>query len=198
MEMLTLQTLIKEWTQITVWEVYIPKMWGSNIYLFKMEIKKISIFLICGWREGSQKLKILKSSETSKSAVFSFAGGPTYIFWKHKKLAFFLERGGGLRTYHIYYNVSSYVLSNGNVNTSITYQGMDPNHCLRGLYTKDGGSNIYLLKTEIKKISIFLIVGRSQKLKILKSSETSKSAVFSFAGGPTYIFWNRDKKLAFS
>ena len=42
----------------------------------------------------------------------------------------------GLRTYHTYYNVSSYVLSNGDVNTSDFYHGMDPNHCLRwGVHT---------------------------------------------------------------
>ena len=44
----------------------------------------------------------------------------------------------GLRTYLTDYNVSSYVLSNGDVNTSDSYHGMDPNHCLQSLYTKDG------------------------------------------------------------
>ena len=36
--------------------------------------------------------------------------------------------------------MASYALSNGDVNTSNSYQGMDPNHCLRGIYTNDGGS----------------------------------------------------------
>ena len=86
-------------------------------------------------------LKILKSSETSNSAFFSFVGGGVqHISFENivKQSAFF-SFVGGPRTCHAYYNVSSYVLSNGDVNTSNFYQGMGPNHCLRDLYTKDGG-----------------------------------------------------------
>ena len=66
--------------------------WGGPTYLLKTEIKKISISLICGGSQmlkssnllkhpnlhfshwGPQKLKIFKSSKTSKSAFFSFGG----------------------------------------------------------------------------------------------------------------------------
>ena len=75
---------------------------------------------------------------------------------------------GGLRSYHTYYNVSSSVLPNGDVNTSNSYQGMDPSHCLRGLYTKDAGSNVYLLKTEIKKFASFSHFGSVPKVENLK------------------------------
>ena len=54
-----------------------------------------------------------------------------------KKICIFLS-GGVPRTYYTYYNMSSYVLSNGDANTSNSYQGMDSNHYLRGLNTKDG------------------------------------------------------------
>ena len=75
---------------------------------------------------------------------------------------------GGLRTYHTYYNVSSYVLSYGDVNTSNSSQGMDPNHCLRGLNAKDGVA---------------------KKLKILKNHLKHPNLNFShLQRGPTYIF----------
>ena len=76
---------------------------------------------------------------------------------------------------------------------------MDPHHCLRGLYTKDGVSNIYLFENRDKKnfFSLVVVVG-SQKLKILKSSETSKSAFFSFAGGVhMYLVKTEIKKSTF-
>ena len=125
---------------------------------------------------GVQKVENLNIFWNIQISIFSFVGGPMYIFLKHRQKSVFFSFVfvcGGLRTYHTYYNVSSYVLSNGDVNTSNSYQGMDPNHCLRGSNTKDWGS---------------------KKLKIVKSSETSKSAFFSFVGGPTYIFWKHVKR----
>ena len=101
---------------------------------------------------------------------------------------------GGLRTFHTCYNVSSSVLPNGDVNTSKSHQGMDLSYCQRGLYSKGGESNIYLLKKEIKNLHFYSLWWGSQKLKILKSSETSKSAFFSFVGVQHISFDNRDKK----
>ena len=65
---------------------------------------------------------------------------------------------------------------------------MDPNHCLRGLYIKEGGGpQLKIIKSSETSKSAFFSFGESKKLKTIKSSEASTFAFISF-GGPTYIF----------
>ena len=156
---------------------------------------------------GGPKVENLKCFWNIQICIFlicGWRGSNTHLLKTDKNLHFL---SGSLRTYHTYYNVSS----------SNSYQGMDPRLCLRGLYTKDGRSNIYLLKTGIKKLHFFSLwwwcggVPKVEYLKIFWNIQICiflicwgskiyllkteiKNAFFSHGGGPKVenlkIFWN--------
>ena len=134
---------------------------------------EICIFLIF---VGSKKLKILKYSETAKSAFFSFWEEGDPKSWKssiltHPNLHFFSHFGVAVgvqkvKNIKIFWNIQIFIF----------------------LKWGRGSKELKILKSSETSKSAFYSNGGSNKLKILKSSETSKSAFFP-NGGSNISLW---------